>query len=230
MPLELQSALQSTLPAQSVNQTSNGQTQAEATQVISSDFETFLRMLTTQLENQDPLNPIESQDFAVQLATFSGVEQQVQTNELLRNLNGSLEAHDLTQLANWIGMEALADAPVRFDGAPVDIVTTPAAGADSAEVVVRDALGVEMSREPVPLAGGTFSWVGRDANGDPLQDGTYTLELVSSFQGEIIDTQSVPHFSRVTEARIGQTGIELVTSAGSVVDAEGVQAIREPPS
>ena len=44
---------------------------------LSSDFETFLRMLTTQLQNQDPLNPVDSADFAVQLATFSSVEQQV---------------------------------------------------------------------------------------------------------------------------------------------------------
>ena len=50
---------------------------------ISSDFETFLRMLTVQMQNQDPLNPIQSSDFAVQLATFSGVEQQVRTNDLL---------------------------------------------------------------------------------------------------------------------------------------------------
>ena len=44
--------------------------------MINSDFETFLKMLTAQMENQDPLNPIESSDYAVQLATFSGVEQQ----------------------------------------------------------------------------------------------------------------------------------------------------------
>ena len=49
---------------------------------ISSDFNTFLRMLTVQMQNQDPLNPIDSADYAVQLATFSGVEQQVRTNQL----------------------------------------------------------------------------------------------------------------------------------------------------
>jgi flagellar basal-body rod modification protein FlgD len=50
---------------------------------ISSDFETFLKMLTVQMQNQDPLNPVDSSDYATQLATFSGVEQQVQTNDLL---------------------------------------------------------------------------------------------------------------------------------------------------
>ena len=45
--------------------------------VLSSDFETFLKMLTTQMQNQDPLNPVDSTDYATQLATFSSVEQQV---------------------------------------------------------------------------------------------------------------------------------------------------------
>ena len=54
-----------------------------APNVISSDFETFLKMLTVQMENQDPLNPTDSSEYAMQLATFSGVEQQVLTNDLL---------------------------------------------------------------------------------------------------------------------------------------------------
>lgn len=49
-------------------------------------FEVFLKMLTTQIKNQDPLNPMENTEFAVQLATFTGVEQQVQTNLLLTQL------------------------------------------------------------------------------------------------------------------------------------------------
>ena len=56
------------------------------TSLIGNDFNTFLVMLTTQLQNQDPLNPIESSDYAVQLATFSGVEQQVRTNQLLQEI------------------------------------------------------------------------------------------------------------------------------------------------
>ncbi|MFV2001871.1 MAG: flagellar hook capping FlgD N-terminal domain-containing protein, partial [Paracoccaceae bacterium] len=53
---------------------------------VNSDFETFLKLLTTQLKNQDPLKPVDSSDFAVQLATFSSVEQQVKTNDLLTSL------------------------------------------------------------------------------------------------------------------------------------------------
>ena len=50
---------------------------------VSADFDTFLKMMTTQMKNQDPTKPIDSADYAVQLATFSGVEQQTKTNQLL---------------------------------------------------------------------------------------------------------------------------------------------------
>ena len=78
---------------------------------ISADFETFLKMLTVQMQNQDPLNPIDSADYAVQLATFSGVEQQVQTNDLLKGLAASLGAAGLSEMAGWVGMEARTAAP-----------------------------------------------------------------------------------------------------------------------
>ena len=53
---------------------------------LSSDYTLFLRLLTTQMQNQDPLNPMDSADYAMQLATFSGVEQQVRSNQLLESL------------------------------------------------------------------------------------------------------------------------------------------------
>lgn len=54
-----------------------------ATNSLNGDFETFLRLLTTQLQNQDPLDPTNSTEFVAQLANFSSVEQQVQTNTKL---------------------------------------------------------------------------------------------------------------------------------------------------
>ena len=57
--------------------TNTAPTQTKSSGFSGGDFETFLKMLTTQIRNQDPLNPMEGSEFAVQLATFSGVEQQV---------------------------------------------------------------------------------------------------------------------------------------------------------
>jgi hypothetical protein len=93
--------------------------------VITADFQTFLQLLTTQLKNQDPLNPMESTEYATQLATFSGVEQQVRTNELLETLSNGYATLGLGQLSGWIGMQATAEMPVAFSGAPVTVQTTP---------------------------------------------------------------------------------------------------------
>ena len=229
MPIELQtSAPQLTAGNPATAATPAAIESETASQVITSDFETFLLMLTTQLENQDPLNPIESQDFAVQLATFSGVEQQVLTNDLLEGLTGALGASDLAQLAGWVGMEARVTAPVFFDGSPVDIAVEPVPGSDHAELIVRDSLGREVAREGVPTQAGTYAWVGTMADGQPLPDGIYTLELASINQGEVTGITTVPHYARVSEARQGVDGIELVVSGGSVVSSASVSALREP--
>lgn len=96
----------STIPSLSTGNTGSTTVEASAKDAINSDFETFLIMLTTQMQNQDPLNPIDSSDFAVQLATFSSVEQQVKTNDLLTSLGQQFELMGLSQLAGWVGMEA----------------------------------------------------------------------------------------------------------------------------
>lgn len=210
-------------------QQSSTSDQPTASDALSSDFETFLLMLTTQLDNQDPLNPIESQDFAVQLATFSGVEQQVQTNDLLKSLVGELGASGLSQLAGWVGMEARVDAPVVFDGAPVDIALDPDPGSDDAELIVTDSYGREVARQQVPLGVSMVEWVGIDQTGQPLPPGTYSLQLASINLGEVTSTKPVPQYAQILEARQGLDGIELVISGGSVVSPDNVTGLRTPP-
>ena len=193
---------------------------------LSSDFETFLLMLTTQMQNQDPLNPIESQDFAVQLATFSGVEQQVRTNELLQNLSGGMGMTGLAQLAGWVGMEARVSAPAVFDGAPIELAPDPAPGADAAELIVRNAFGQEVSRQPLAMGAGTIEWAGVSGNGSPLEPGEYSFQVASYSQGEVISVGTVSHYARITEARQGLGGIELVTEGGVIVPSDEVTALR----
>ncbi len=194
---------------------------------LSSDFETFLLMLTTQMQNQDPLNPVDSEDFAVQLATFSGVEQQVRTNQLLENLAGGFGETSLAQLASWVGMEARISEPVAFNGTPVDLAISPSAGSDAAELIVRNAFGTEVAREAVPLGEGTIAWAGIGQNGAPLESGNYSLELSSIRQGEVTNVSPVSHYARITEARQGASGIELVFAGGGVVPSGSVTALRE---
>ncbi|HHL22186.1 MAG TPA: flagellar basal body rod modification protein [Aliiroseovarius sp.] len=198
-----------------------------ATSALSSDFETFLRMLTTQMQNQDPLKPIESSDFAVQLATFSGVEQQVRTNQLLEGLAGQMNLDGLSQLAGWVGMEARVAAPAQFDGAPVTLYPQPATAAQEAVLVVRDARGEVVERLPVPVSTEPLTWAGAGANGTPRPAGLYSFELESYAGGDLISTTPVELYSRITEARSAQGASVLVLSGGAEVSPAEVQALRQ---
>jgi flagellar basal-body rod modification protein FlgD len=195
---------------------------------ISSDFDTFLKMLTAQMQNQDPLNPIESADYATQLATFSGVEQQMRTNDLLTSLGGQMAVLGMSQLAGWVGQEARANVPVWMDGDPVTMQLSPAIGADRAVLVVRNASGALVSREDVPTAPGLYDWLGGDAAGDPLPEGRYTLSL-ESFSGETLLGESpVESYARIIEARNGPSGATLVLEGGVEVPSSFITALRVP--
>lgn len=195
---------------------------------ISSDFETFLRMLTVQMQNQDPLNPVDSSDYAVQLATFSGVEQQVQTNDLLRGIAAQAGTSGLAQMAGWVGMEARAAAPAYFDGAPLTLAPSPAAFATSAQIVVKDAQGQEVQRVDIGTQAETVTWAGVAANGAPLPAGLYTFETVS-FEGvNALQQDITPVYSRVTEIRMEDGQAVLTLAGGQTVSADSVTALREP--
>ena len=195
---------------------------------ISSDFETFLKMLTVQMQNQDPLNPIESSDYAVQLATFSGVEQQVQTNDLLRDLAAQMGAGGMAEMASWVGMEARTTAPVQFSGTPLPLSTSPAPLADTVELVVTDDRGVEVQRLPMSASDQNVTWAGVTADGSPLPPGAYQFEVVSMMQGQEIGRSNAATYARVTEVRSDGGQALLVLASGAVVPVTDVSAIREP--
>ena len=215
-------------PASQPSQATQSPAQSASNGALSSDFETFLRMLTTQMENQDPLNPIESADFAVQLATFSGVEQQIRTNDLLQSMVDGVGASGLGQLAGWVGMEVRVAAPAYFDGAPIDLAPEPDPASDAARLLVFDAAGREVAREWVPLGAPVLSWAGVGTDGAPLPPGQYTFELESLNSGEVTSRRSVDHYGAVQEARIGAEGLEIVLAGGTVLSSSAAKALRAP--
>lgn len=192
-----------------------------------SDFETFLRMLTTQLQNQDPLSPMESTEFAVQLATFSGVEQQTKTNSLLSQMLSASSGGTLGQLTSWIGREVRTTAPVWFSGDPLTLQIEPKTGADTVNLVALDSKGKEVYRESIGTGSGEVDWQGTDANGTALTDGLYHFRLESVKDGTVIATTDVPAYSKVTGAElVDDTGV-LVLSGGNTVAVSDVTAVRE---
>lgn len=195
--------------------------------MVSSDFETFLVMLTAQMENQDPLNPIESTDYAVQLATFSGVEQQVRTNDLLKAMGTQLGLMGMSDIADWVGKEARVAAPVLFDGDPITLSPNPVAAADEVILVVKNAEGIIVDSESLPVSTDPVERDGADQNGNTLPHGIYSFELTSRSNGLHLSTDPMESYGRIVETQNSGGQLWLVLESGERVTADAVSALRE---
>ena len=193
---------------------------------VSGDYQMFLKMLTAQMENQDPLNPIESSDYAVQLATFSGVEQQVKTNDLLAALTGQLGVTAMGQYAAWVGMEARSAAPAPFGGAPLTLHPTPASGAEKTVLVAYDSQNREVMRQEIPVSAQPVQWTGRTATGGQVLNGSYSFRLENYAGGKLTQTDKVDSYSKITEIRQGKDGPLLVMAGGATALPADIRALR----
>ncbi len=196
--------------------------------VISSDFETFLKMLTTQAKYQDPLEPIDSSQYSAQLAQFSMVEQQVLSNDLLSALSTQLGGGAIGQVAGWIGMEARTAAPAQFDGAPITIAPKPAAAAETATLIVYNAQGKELQRSAIAVSDAQIQWAGVSKDGTPFPNAAYRFAVESRAGGQVIATTPAESYARIVEARIEAGGPRLILAGGSSVTTADIKALREP--
>ena len=196
---------------------------------LSADFETFIKMLTTQAKYQDPLEPLDSSDYAAQLAQFSMVEQQVLSNDSLTALSTQLGSGTMGQMAEWIGMEARTTAPVPFNSAPITVLPTPPLGAQSMELVANDANGREVARNAMPVSDDPVLWAGVQAGGAPLPAGLYRFEVeATDLAGNALPTTQAETYARIVEVQT--LGIEprVVFDGGAEAPASSVTALREP--
>ncbi|WP_296644014.1 flagellar hook capping FlgD N-terminal domain-containing protein [Roseinatronobacter sp.] len=208
----------SATPAQSPA-TSPGAATAEA-----GDFHTFLTMLTTQMQNQNPLEPIQASDFAAQLATFSGVEQQVQTNDLLTRLVGRM---GLADLAGWVGRDVLSTAPIRFDGTPMRLVPPEVQGANRADLVVTDSIGREIGRYAVDPQSTEILFEAPEGS-DVLESGAFYGFSMVSYRDDIeLSENAVLGYAQVLEARADSGRTLLVLAGGQIIDSDAVVGLRD---
>lgn len=200
---------------------------AAASAQLSSDFEVFLKMLTAQMQYQDPLNPIDSTDYATQLATFSGVEQAVLTNELLQSLTTQMSTGGLVDMAALVGKEVRSTAPAYFDGQPLTLLVGQSVASETAALVVRNTAGDEVQRIPVAPGGETLEWAGVGPSGAPFPVGTYQFEIVAQSNGEVIAQIPVETYSTVNEVRLENGQTMLILVGGGSVASDQVTALRD---
>lgn len=208
-------------------QSAASQAVSSSSSVISADFETFLKMMTTQAKYQDPLEPMDSSEYAAQLAQFSMVEQQVKSNDLLSDLAVQLGAGNMASMAGWIGMEARTTAPAYFDGTPITVEPNPLAASDEMYLVVYDEAGNQVQRTSMPVSAEPIEWAGVTDAGDPFESGLYSFSVESRSNGELLELAAVETYSRITEARIKSGEAVLVLAGGSLITTTQVTGLRE---
>jgi len=110
--------------------------------MMASNFETFLTLLTTQMKNQDPLSPLDSNEFTAQLTQMAGVEQQLLTNDLLKSLVAAQTGGGLDNAANYIGKQVTAAwTATTLDEGKATWSYELASNAESAKLQVVDSAG-----------------------------------------------------------------------------------------
>ena len=193
---------------------------------LTADFETFLTLLTTQMRNQDPQNPMESTEFIAQLASFSAVEQQISTNEKLDSLISEMSQNSTGQMAAWVGTEVKSTAAAAFDGEPMDVYFDLPEGSIAGQVIVSTDTGREVGRISVEPGTTSLSWDGKGSDGVTVADGDYIFEAEGFDAEASLGRQPAETFSKVAEVRIGDDGLMLRFADGTDLAANDVQAIR----
>lgn len=194
------------------------------------DYDDFLTLLTTQLRNQDPLNPQDSTEFISQIAQFTGVEQQVSMNSKLDSLIALQTGDSLAKLASWIGQTVTApNAGFAYEGGSYDIEVPADANATTASVTIRDASGKEVASLPANPAGGTVTWDGKKSSGGTAAAGLYRVEYVygkQTHEGSKSWSQAALGIGRVVEARLNDGKPELVLDSGAIIDPAAATSLR----
>ena len=208
----------------------NGSQSSTASAALAGNFDTFLKLLTTQLQHQDPTNPMSSDQFTQQLVQMSGVEQSIQTNRNLETLLTAYSIQNSNLSVSLLGKEItgsgtgalLADGEATWNFAVAE-------DAPDTTLQVINADGATVYTEKMDAAAGDhqFSWDGKDSQGNEVSEGTYFLKIVandSTGQPVALD----PRTTGIVTAIDLSTTDPLLTVNGAQIRYSQVVSVKTP--
>jgi len=220
------------MPVESVTNsaTAGAPSSITGTASLVDNFDTFLTLLTTQLQHQDPLSPMDSTEFTNQLTQFSQVEQAIMTNANLDDLLSLSQANQTLAAANYIGktIEANGSTALLQDGTATMLVDLPT-GVEDATVNVFNSTGEIIAALPISAESGphTVVWNGKNSAGIQQPDGTYNFQVAAYDAANVpisgIDTAFMGIVSGVTTDDQGT----LLKVGSSVVPLADVIAVHD---
>lgn len=189
---------------------------------LADNYDTFLILLTAQLQNQDPLAPMDSTQFTQQLVQFSQVEQQIRTNEQLEGLVGQYQAASAGAALSYLGKDAIIEADETYlAGGAANWAYNLPVNADEMTITVRDSTGraVYTTTSEVSTSGEhLFTWDGTTDNGGTAADGVYTLDI------EALDAAG-ENITPVVTVRETIMGVDFSDSTPVVITPSGTRSL-----
>lgn len=199
---------------------------------LSSDINFFLKMLTTQLKNQDPTAPLDTNQFTQQIAQYSSVQQQVVTNDNLEKLLASQRQSSITTAVSYIGREvetAGATGEV-FGGQGAFSYILPKTAA-SVKVTIKNSAGQTVfSGQGLKAEGRNIVlWDGKNSTTNQQEpDGTYTLSIEAKDASDKVITAELRATALVSGVETDKDGNAMLTTSNGKVAFDKILAVRLP--
>ncbi len=182
---------------------------------LAANFDTFLLLLTAQLKNQDPLEPMNSNEFTQQLVQFSQVEQQINSNKNLESLIALTQARSASDAVSYLGKTlTLTDGTAALMGGEANWAYALDNDAASATMTILNAHGDVVYTAPAETSEGlhSFAWDGVGSNGATLPPGPYQLRVTAkASDGSSIATRIA---SQGVISEVDLTGSEPILMIG----------------
>ena len=174
-----------TTVAASTSSSSAGSATALASSQIAGNFQSFLTLLTTQLQNQNPLSPLDTNQFTQQLVEFAGVQQQLNTNDSLATLVSLQQTAQSTQALGFVGKTVVVNgdtAALASGGSATWDLTVPTSG--TVNVTIANSAGQTVYSGNYAVTGSTtaqpFTWNGQGTDGTQNPAGEYKLTATAA--------------------------------------------------
>jgi flagellar basal-body rod modification protein FlgD len=198
-------------------------------QEIAGNFDTFLQLLTTQLQNQDPLSPLDTNQFTEQLVEFASVEQQINENSNLQTLISLQQTSAATQAMQFLG----SSVTVNSSAGALSNATGQAASWNlnspapaTGNITITSSSGQVVYTGTTTLSAGnqTYTWNGKGNNGITYPDGTYTLAITATGANGTAITVSSQVQGTVTAVDVSQSPPQI-TVGGQSYPISSIQSI-----